>query len=109
MKDDEERGFCQICGIVDQQLLCEHPRLRIPPTLLNEPEWMDDPILVCGKHSIVFTKETDECFVCTNRGTVPKLTEEDQTFMKSLECYGTRNMDINRLRNIIYRLVGETQ
>jgi len=32
-----------------------------------QPEWMDDNILICDRHSITFTKEQDECFVCTNR------------------------------------------
>jgi hypothetical protein len=33
----------------------------------EQPEWMDDNILICDKHSISFTKEADECFVCINR------------------------------------------
>jgi hypothetical protein len=32
---------------------------------------MDDSILICGKHSVVFTKQEDECFVCTNRKPAP--------------------------------------
>lgn len=41
------------------------------------PEWMDDAILICGKHAVVFTKESDECFVCTNRQPSGKPTEEE--------------------------------
>ena len=63
---------------------CEKHRLTpaAPPSLPSgkqedDPEWMDDSILVCGKHAVVFTKEGDECFVCTNRQPSGKPTEEE--------------------------------
>ena len=37
------------------------------PKAQDNPTWMDDCINVCSRHSVQFTKERDECFVCTNR------------------------------------------
>ena len=47
------------------------------PSAKVEPSWTDENILICGKHSITFTKEMDECFVCTEaKGAVPQVGEE---------------------------------
>ena len=37
------------------------------PKAQDDPTWMDDCINVCSRHSLQFTKERDECFICTNR------------------------------------------
>ena len=56
-KDTNGDGDCLVCTskVWNQQ------------QIKDRPSWMDDPILVCGKHSVVFSAHIDECFVCTNR------------------------------------------
>jgi len=54
----------------------------------DQPECMDDNILICGKHSITFTKESNECFVCTNREAASAAPKHDFSYGACSRCGG---------------------
>ena len=97
-----QQSYCNICGqgVVDGTLACGHvytgwldktpapqggkcfgkhgpaPATRHAeaqePKAQDNPTWMDDCINVCSRHSLQFTEERDECFICTNRTAMKK-------------------------------------
>ena len=85
-QDKDEVARCQLCGEPmpeGEQMFNYHghsgpcPKHTAKPTPNGEqPTWMDDNILICGKHSVTFTKRENECFVCSNRvpASAPKLS-----------------------------------
>ena len=72
--------------VIENCLHCREVREAQEPRAQDNPTWMDDCINVCSRHSVQFTKERDECFVCTNRAshapTVTALFEEAENIKK---------------------------
>ena len=114
-----QQSYCNICGqgVVDGTLACGHvytgwldktpapqggkcfgkhgpaPDTRHAeaqePKAQDDPTWMDDCINVCSRHSLQFTKERDECFICTNRAAnAPDVTARVEAAERVLSVCG---------------------